>query len=298
MTKPTAPVRVEHDIPSYLSSDEALIHALNRYPSDLLDISRFDFDENGKVVLTPGWRGRAAGETVLDAVRNGQLCVSLREIETAHPGLWGEIEMALGQLAPQTFAKARKLTGDLILSSSTARFPYSFDPANTMLFHLRGVRRVWIYPKTEDFLPQETEEKIIVGESGRELPGVRAKDQEAWRFDIVPGEALAWPLHAPHRIENDEGLCVSVVVKFETPDSAITNGALLANSVLRRWNWEVPDVDKTSPAIRAGLWASSLVFTGLGLVEQKNAEAKPERRKTPRFPLEQEWRIERRSLWS
>jgi len=117
-----------------------------------------------------------------------------------------------------------------------------------MLFHLRGVRRVWIYPKTEDFLPQEAAERIIIGESGNELPGVRAKDQEAWRFDIVPGEALAWPLHAPHRIENDEGVCVSVVVKFETADSAITNGALLANSVLRRWNWEVPDVDKTSPA--------------------------------------------------
>src|SRR5262245_45207426 len=63
VTKPATPVRVEHDIPGYLASDEALVHILNRYPAELLDITRYDFAENGKVTLTPGQRGRAEGET-------------------------------------------------------------------------------------------------------------------------------------------------------------------------------------------------------------------------------------------
>ena len=37
VTKLEAPKAIEHNLPPYLASDEALIHALNRYPAGLVD---------------------------------------------------------------------------------------------------------------------------------------------------------------------------------------------------------------------------------------------------------------------
>jgi len=297
VTRTASPVRVEHDVPPYMSADDALVHILSRYPTELLEINRYDFGENGKVTLTPGKRGRAGGETVLDAVKNGQLCITLREIEKAHPGLWGEIHKAFAELAPQIgITRASKMTGQMILSSATARFPYHFDVANTAVFHLRGVRRVWVYPTSENFLAQDEAEKAIMGVSDGQLTHVRIGDNAAWRFDIVPGEALALPLHSPHRIENDEGLCVTVVVSYETADSRIANGAYAAIGVLRRWGAKVPRMEETPYPAKAALWLASLAFAAIGLVKRT---APPSPRRGPdmvRCAIEQEWQIDRRSL--
>lgn len=43
-----------------------------------------------------------------------------------------------------------------------------------------------------------------------ELTYSRIMDGAAWRFDVVPGEAITWPLPAPHLVENQEALCVSL----------------------------------------------------------------------------------------
>ena len=296
VTKPSAPARVEHDIPSYLASDEALIHILNRYPTELLDISRYDFGQNGRVTLTPGQRGRAAGETVLDAVKNGQLCITLNGIERIHPGLWGEIRMACGNFGPELEGvKARKLTAQLVISSSTARFPCRLDTSNVVIFHLRGFQRVWVYPTDETHLPQIEVEKTVTGQATGELPHNRIQDNAAWRFGVVPGEALAWPLHAPHYIENEEGLCVSVIVTYETVASRAANDIHIANSVLRRWNREIPKMQEIPFFSRIGLRVAAMAFTGLGLAMR---DARPVRRvpDIARAAIEQDWQIDRRSL--
>ena len=61
----SAPLTVEHGVPAYLASDEALIHLLNRYPADLFDINHYEFDADGQVSLETGERGHADGATVL-----------------------------------------------------------------------------------------------------------------------------------------------------------------------------------------------------------------------------------------
>jgi hypothetical protein len=294
VTKPAIPVRVEHDIPTYLSSDEALIHILNRYPAELIDISRYDFGESDKIVWTPGQRGHAAGETVLDAVRNGQLCVTLNNIENAHPGLWAEVRLAFAGLDPRFERKASKLTGRLVISSSTARFPCRFDTDNVVLFHLRGFQRVWVYPTDEIHLPQTKIETTLAGASS-DLPRNRVEDNAAWRFGIVPGEALAWPLHAPHYSENEEGLCVSVIVTYETAASRVVNGVHLANSVRRRWGHKIPRLEETSNLQRIFLWLESFAFAPLGLVP-RDAKAVRQVVDPARCAIEQDWQIDRRSL--
>lgn len=269
----SAPKTVEHDIPLYLASDEALIHILDRYPEELFDINCYDFDAEGQVSLTTGTRGRADGRTVLSAIKAGRLWVNLRSCEEAHPGLWAEVQRALGQLAPDLgattkgFRRARKMTGQLILSSPTTRVPFHFDAAGVVLFHLRGVKRVWVYPNTEAFLPQDAMEEVIMRTTTEELPYKRIMDGAAWRFDIVPGEALTWPLYAPHRVENQEGLCVSLSMDYQTWGSRITTGAHRANGVLRRWGRTIKPMTSTNWPHRTLLWALSLAFTRLNLVK-------------------------------
>jgi hypothetical protein len=263
-----APATLEHGVPGYLASDEALIHLLNRYPAELFDINHYAFDADGQVSLETGERGHADGATVLKAIKTGKLWVNLRDIEHAHPGLWAEIQMSFDKLGPQIgVKKARKMTGQLILSSPATRVPYHFDAAGVVLFHLRGVKRVWVYPATEDFLPQEAMEQVIMRTTTEELPYQRIMDGAAWRFDVVPGEALAWPLYAPHRVENQEGLCVSLSMDYQTWGSRITTGAHRANGVLRRWGHKIQPMQTTPWVKRAALWATSLVFQRLGLVK-------------------------------
>jgi hypothetical protein len=295
VTKPAIPVRVEHDIPAYLSSDEALVHILNRYPAELVDISRYDFGDNGNIVWTAGQRGHAAGETVLDAVKSGQLCLTLNDIETAHPGLWAEVRLAVAGLDPLFERKAGKMTGQLVISSSTARFPCRFGTANVVLFHLRGFQRVWVYPTDEIHLPQTSIEQTVAGETSGDLPRNRIEDSAAWRFGVVPGEALAWPLHAPHYSENEEGLCVSVMLTYETAASRFANGVHLANGVLRRWGHEIPRFEETPLLQRVFLRLASIAFSAFGLARR---DAKPARQgvDTARCAIEQDWQIDRRSL--
>jgi hypothetical protein len=265
---PASPTVIQHNLPLYFASDEALVDILDRYPEELFDINHYAFDADGQVSLTTGTRGRADGRTVLEAIRAGRLWVNLRSCETAHPGLWAEVLRSFGNLAPEIGAKgARKMTGQLILSSPTTRVPYHFDAAGVVLFHLRGVKRVWVYPSTEAFLPQEDMEKVIMRTTTEELPYQRLMDGAAYRFDIVPGQALTWPLYAPHRVENQEGLCVSLSMDYQTWASRITTGAHRANGVLRQRGWTIKPMHQTGWVQRAALWAASLVFAKLGMVK-------------------------------
>jgi hypothetical protein len=273
MTGVTVPAVLEHEVPTYLASDEALIHLLDRYPAELFDINRYTYDGDGRVSLATGTRGEASGREVLQAIKGGELWVNLRSCEDAHPGLWAEVMRAFGQLQPELgvakkgLGAARKMTGQLILSSPATRVPFHFDAAGVVLFHLRGVKRVWVYPTTEAFLPQAEMEKVIMRTTTEELPYQRIMDGAAWRFDIAPGQALTWPLYAPHRVENQEGLCVSLSMDYQTWASRITTGAHRANGVLRSRGWTIKPMAQTSWAHRALLWAASLAFTRLGLVK-------------------------------
>ena len=95
VTRLSTPKTLEHGLPPYLASDEALIHMLNRYPADL-------FDANGQVSLRPSTKKVVPRRNASPATQDRKLQVTLRNVEHAHPGLWAE---ARG-LLPETRARA------------------------------------------------------------------------------------------------------------------------------------------------------------------------------------------------
>ena len=102
-----------------------------------------------------------------------------------------------------------------------------------MLFHLRGRKRVFVYPGDEAHLPERNMEQVVARQTTEELPYASAFEADAQVMDLEPGEALTWPLYAPHRVENLDRFCVSLSMDFQTWGSRFRNGALYTNAVLR-----------------------------------------------------------------
>lgn len=253
-----------------LATDEALAALLDRYPEELFDINAYSYDEEGQVSLETGSRGRASGETILAEIKAGRLWVNLRDVQDAHPDLWNPINAAFEANMRELGIKPIKTTGQLILSSPGTKVPYHFDAAGVMLFHLRGRKRLYLYPVDEKHLPQAEMEQVIMRTTTEELTYRRSYDADARVFDLEPGQALTWPLYAPHRVDNLDVFNVSLSLDFQTWDTRMTRGAHYANGVLRRRFGMTPaSMGRTPMAARAALWAASLAMKKANLVENR-----------------------------
>lgn len=247
------------------ASDEALAEVLHRYPAELFDINLYDYDAEGQVSLRTGARGSLSGDQLLAAIQAGRLWVNLRDASTGCPDLWAA---AMGEFEriQATYPGMRAVTnaGQLIISSPAAKVPYHFDAAGVVLFHLRGRKRIFVYPGDEAHLPERNMEQVVARQTTEELPYTRAFEADAHVVDLEPGQALTWPLYAPHRVENLDRFCVSLSMDFQTWSSRIRNGALYTNAVIRSRGGAPRFTDGMSQPELAARWAASLALKRVG----------------------------------
>lgn len=252
------------------ATDEGLAELLDRYPQDLFDINLYDFDDEGQARLRTGVRGRASGEALLEAIKQGRLWVNMRDVQIVHPELWAAAQAAFSHIEAQfPGLKAVKKAGQLILSSPAARVPYHFDAAGVTLFHLRGKKRVFVYPADEAHLSERSMEAVVARQTTEEVPYLRRFEDDARVIDLEPGQALIWPLYAPHRVENLDRFCVSLSMDFQTWGTRLRNGALYTNAVLRsRGALPRPTTAMSSPEMLAR-WAASLALKRTGALKSR-----------------------------
>ena len=247
------------------ASDEALAEILHRYPAHLFDINLYDYDDEGQVSLRTGARGNLSGDQMLAAIQAGRLWVNLRQAEQGCPDLW---QAAMGEFAriQSTYPGMKAVTnaGQLIISSPVAKVPYHFDAAGVVLFHLRGRKRLFIYPGDETHLPEQAMEQVVARQTTEELPYTRAFEADAQVMDLEPGEALTWPLYAPHRVENLDKFCVSLSMDFQTWPTRFRNGAIYTNAVIRSRGGRPRFTDGMSTPELAARWAASLALRRVG----------------------------------
>ena len=247
------------------ATDEALAEILDRYPAELCDINLYDYDDAGQVSLRTGARGGLSGDQLLAAIQAGRLWVNLRQAEAGCPDLW---RAAMGEFARIQAAypgmKAVTNAGQLIISSPVAKVPYHFDAAGVVLFHLRGRKRLFIYPGDETHLPERAMEQVVARQTTEELPYSLAFEADAQVMDLEPGEALTWPLYAPHRVENLDRFCVSLSMDFQTWPTRFRNGAIYTNAVIRSRGGRPRFTDGMSTPELAARWAASLALRRVG----------------------------------
>ena len=252
------------------ATDEALAQVLDRYPAELFDINLYDYDDEGQVSLRTGARGKLSGDKLLEAIQAGRLWVNLRNAEKGCPDLWAAAMVEFANIQA-TYPGMRAVTnvGQLIISSPVAKVPYHFDAAGVVLFHLRGRKRIFVYPGDERHLPERNMEQVVARQTTEELPYVRAFEADAQVVDLEPGEALTWPLYAPHRVENLDKFCVSLSMDFQTWGSRFRNGALYTNAVIRSRGGRPRFTDGMSEPELAARWAASLALKRVGGLKSK-----------------------------
>lgn len=265
------PIRLEHRLDETgVFDDGELAALLDAYPAELFDINLFDIDEEGRLTLRTGSRGRLPGDVVLEGIKQGRVWVQLRAAETHSPKIGALVREAFEQISAQAPGfKPVSLNAQLILSGPQAQVAYHCDAPGVILFHLRGRKRIWIYPAEEEFVSQAAIEDIMLKQTTEDLPYHREMDAHAVTIDLEPGEAAAWPLHAPHRVQNLEGFNVSLSVDYQTWNTRLTNAAHYANGILRRRGVPVAAMARTPAPARAALWAASLAMRRVRLVEDR-----------------------------
>jgi hypothetical protein len=121
-----------------------------------------------------------------------------------------------------------------LISSPNAHVFYHLDMPLVMLWQMRGIKRVYLYPPEAPCLNDKDLEGIALRESDEQLKFDPEWDRLAFVHDLLPGQMLSWKQNAPHRIVNHDVVNVSMSIEFMTPKALWRANLIYANGVLRR----------------------------------------------------------------
>ena len=232
-----AVVRGEHRLPGLDGfDDDALRSLLDHQPREHLMV----FSTGGDPTVPTDWQlvdiGTADGADLLAAVRRGRFWLNVLYVDQHHPALAAlrdELFAELGEVIPDLVPESARLT--LLVSSPGAIVYYHLDAGPNLLLQVRGTKRIWIYPALDPKFASRTDvEDIFAGVRIENLPYSPSFDTAATPYELTPGDLLAWPQNAPHRVENGDSMNVSLAAEFVTRRSVRRQHIWLANRFLSR----------------------------------------------------------------
>lgn len=217
-----------------LFTDEALIRLLEIHPRHLLDVNSMgdaDHPEYPNKFRTGDFRD-IPGKVLLDAAKAGRVFINLRRAMNVHPEYKEVLDAMYGGISQKTGKKTYSANGGILISSPISQTPYHFDKTEVILWHIRGAKRIVLYPRTQKYIPDQAYESAVTNLIDDDLPYHASFDQEATIVDLEPGMGLTWPLNSPHRVDNS-AFCVSVTTEYSTRESGMKNAAMITNATLR-----------------------------------------------------------------
>jgi hypothetical protein len=217
-----------------LFSDEALAVLLDKHPSNQLDVCTMSQEHKlyPNKFRTGDFRN-ADGKTLIEAAKAGKIWINVRKAMNIHPEYKDVLDRMYGAIAEITGQPTFNARGGILISSPAAQVPYHCDQTETILWHVRGKKRMYLYPTTEEFLPDAVYQQIITDDREDDIPYTKDMDQAARAFDLEPDQMISWRLNAPHRVDN-QSYCVSVTTEYSTKESAFKNSVMYTNAVLRQ----------------------------------------------------------------
>jgi hypothetical protein len=219
---------------SELFSDAALIDLLDRFPREHLYALSMGTDPariENRLALHDG----VSGAELLRAVKNGRLWLNATQVDRADKRYRELIDQLYAQLATQVrgfspFASR----GTLLISSPRALVYYHADGPASALWHIRGRKRIWIYPALDErYIQRELLEDIFAGVRHEYLPYARTYDHAAVSYELRPGQWATWPQNAPHRVTNLDDVNVSLSTEHFTPQTRRRSQVYVANRFFR-----------------------------------------------------------------
>lgn len=244
------PLKLRHNLADdALFSDEALARLIERYPREHYQLMQPASEPNAS--SRDGDVTGVAGEAVLAAIAKGRMWINLRKV--------GEVDARYGALTDRIFAEiAAGVPGfttlsrsiGILVSSPRSRTHYHADLPGQALWQIRGRKRLYLYQPAEPFVSREQIERITVSRS----EFIRFEswyDDHAQVVDLLPGDMIHWPLNAPHRVDNEDCLNVSMTMEFFTPEIRRRHIVNRANGILRMMNVAPRSASITGPGFYA-----------------------------------------------
>jgi hypothetical protein len=226
-----------HRLPEMdLFNDDVLIDLMDNYPRNRLQAWTMGTDplrrDDWKPVDTAG----ASGRDLLTAVNGGRLWYNILRIDLFDHRYRELIDRLYAEMAADCPGfEPLSTVGTLLLSSPDAMVYYHADGPPTTLFHVRGRKRMWVYPAGDErFVSRYFLEEIFGSAMDEEVPYSPEFDKHAAAFDLEPGDAIWWPQNAPHRIQNSGTFNVSLSTRYRTEKSERRKLVYNANRFFRR----------------------------------------------------------------
>lgn len=230
------PMRASHNLHRHeLFSDAALIDLLDRFPRQHLYALTMGDDptdtEGNRLAVHDG----VSGAELLEAVKNGRLWLNITRVDRADAAYRALIDDLYAQLAAQAPGFLPLVTqGTLLISSPNVLVYYHADAPASVLWHIRGRKRVWVYPALDErYMKREHLEDIFAGVRHEYLPYETKFDEAALVYDLEPGQWVTWPQNAPHRVTNLDSVNVSLSTEHFTRQTRQRARVYTANRFFR-----------------------------------------------------------------
>ena len=254
-----------------LFTDAALLSLLKKHPPELSMVYAMPRRQGEEKSFREGDFANRTPEEIWQAVEKGRLWVQLLQLNKVHAefeDLEKRIIREMKQRIPGYFPTKCKFS--LLISSPGINVSYHADIPRNALWHLRGEKRVYIYPATEKFLPDEELEDICLGVRQESIPYKHSFDDDAFVADLKPGQVATWPVNAPHRIENGDTLNVSMVMEYFEPHALLKYGVYYFNGILRRYFGRQPRSTGYRGPLAAMKLAAALLFKKINLLKTQS----------------------------
>lgn len=220
---------------SGIFSEENLARIIDSHPESDFSINTMGEDTTA-FEWREGNRNGVPGSVLLELMKQHRFWVNCRKMLQHHPEVRKVVDSIYDQLEREVPGfKAHERTANLLISSPDALVHYHMDIPVNMLWHIQGRKRVWVYPSFDErFLSREVAECVCAGEWSEDIPYVAGMDRYAIVMDPEPGEVVTWPQMTPHRVQNLEGLNVSLSTEHSNPRATRRASIHRANYILRK----------------------------------------------------------------
>jgi hypothetical protein len=219
-----------------LSSDAALVQLLERHPRHQLQAFTMGTDPEGYKDWKPVDTTGASAADLVAAVSTGRLWYNIHRVHLVDERYRDLLARLYDEIARRCDGFHPNILGcTLIVSSPSSQTYYHADAQPNLLWQMRGVKRIWVYPAGDrELVDQNRMEDIFANLSDEEVPFRQAWDAKAEVFDLQPGQVISWPQNAPHRVVNVQGVNVSLSTVHETEETDRRKLVYCANRLLRR----------------------------------------------------------------
>lgn len=269
-----------HELPQF--GDDALVKLLDTYPRERIQVFTMGSDPTRSDEWALVDKGDASGADLLQAVHKGRIWINVVRAQAPESPLAELVQRLYREIVEQRPAfRPDGITSTLLISSPQAQVYYHVDGPANFLWHIRGRKRLYVYPPTPPYLSKERLEDIFANVVGEEMQYDPAWDRDAVVMELDPGEWAAWPHNSPHRVENLGTLNVSLTTNHVTPQNIRRSHVYLANRYLRR-QWGVRSTSTRDVGAASACKSFAYrVFRRLGLDDVKSTFAY-----TPRYRID------------